>query len=511
MEYVGQRLESGEFDLEDTARLSDFLTGALAATPQIALFTIINDDLQAIRITQDPVTRATRVDTFDRSNEPLVIAVDRQMRAERSTLWGELIFWPELNATFINVRRPLRVSGEYKGLLTAAVTMRELSQLTIDLGKVYGTTPFILYGTDKVIAHATLLNGHPDQSVVTPAIALSRVNDPVLSKLPLGVPTDLFEIPQDSNADVVMLDVEGEAFLSMSQGLEGYSDKVFTIGMYRKLSEISAPLQMLQLSGIIGLTFLVIAIVGAVLLSRMIARPIQRVSAGATQIGQLNFSDVNDLPQSRIREVDELANSFNKMLSGLKSFETYVPRKLVQQLIAKGSGTRVESEERELTVMFTDIAGFTSMSEGMTAREVAEFVNEHLTFLAECVEEEGGTIDKYIGDALMAFWGAPDIMDNTAIQACRAAQKMVVKIKAENKIRVDRGKQQIGVRIGIHTGPLVVGNIGAPSRINYTVVGDTVNATQRLESLGKEVDPNAEVIVLISGATKAKLGSDFET
>jgi adenylate cyclase len=142
---------------------------------------------------------------------------------------------------------------------------------------------------------------------------------------------------------------------------------------------------------------------------------------------------------------------------------------------------------------------------------VAEFINEHLTLLAECVEDEGGTIDKYIGDSLMAFWGAPEPLDNSAEKACRAAWKIATAIAAENERRLSEGRDPVRVRVGVHTGPLIVGNIGAPSRINYTVVGDTVNTTQRLESLGKEIAPDDEVIVLISGTTASMLPTEFRT
>jgi adenylate cyclase len=199
------------------------------------------------------------------------------------------------------------------------------------------------------------------------------------------------------------------------------------------------------------------------------------------------------------------------MLSGLRSFETYVPRTLVQRLIKQVGGSEIESEERELTVMFTDIADFTAMCEGLTAKEVADFINEHLTLLGECVEEEGGTIDKYIGDSLMAFWGAPEPLENAAEMACQAARKIAIAMAKENQRRASQGKAPVRVRVGIHTGPLVVGNIGSPSRINYTVVGDTVNTTQRLESLGKEFAPNDMVVVLISDETASRLPSEFRT
>jgi adenylate cyclase len=184
---------------------------------------------------------------------------------------------------------------------------------------------------------------------------------------------------------------------------------------------------------------------------------------------------------------------------------------LVQRLIKHGGGSEIASEERELTVMFTDIADFTAMCEGLTAKEVAEFINEHLKLLGACVEEEGGTIDKYIGDALMAFWGAPEPLENAPEMACRAARKIALAMAEENQRRASQGKAPVRVRVGIHTGPLVVGNIGSPSRINYTVVGNTVNTTQRLESLGKEVAPNDTVIILISDETASRLPDEFRT
>ncbi len=111
----------------------------------------------------------------------------------------------------------------------------------------------------------------------------------------------------------------------------------------------------------------------------------------------------------------------------------------------------------------------------------------------------------------MAFWGAPERIENTVPGACRAALAIKKAISTDNMTRVAAGMKPERLRIGIHTGPLVVGNIGAPSRVNYTVVGDTVNTAQRLEALGKEIDPDAEVTILISSTTKAQLPVEFTT
>ena len=193
------------------------------------------------------------------------------------------------------------------------------------------------------------------------------------------------------------------------------------------------------------------------------------------------------------------------MLAGLRWFETYVPRSLVRRLMASGTGGHLASSERELTILFTDIVGFTTLSEAMPATETAALLNDHFALLGACVEAEGGTIDKFIGDALMAFWGAPDEQADSAVRACRAAQAMVEAVAVDNGRRRGAGLQPLRLRVGIHTGPVVVGNIGAPGRMNYTIVGDTVNAAQRMETLAKELDEGDDVTVLVSGSTVAAL------
>jgi adenylate cyclase len=174
-------------------------------------------------------------------------------------------------------------------------------------------------------------------------------------------------------------------------------------------------------------------------------------------------------------------------------------------------GTSVQSEERQVTVLFTDLVGFTEIGSRLAPAELADLLNDHFTLLAEAIEAEEGTVDKYIGDSIMAFWGAPLDQPDHAARACRAAQDIGRRVSHENARRRAAGEAPQGIRIGIHSGSAIVGNIGAPGRINYTLIGDTVNIAQRLEGLGKEVSPDAEVTVLLSADTKAALNDGFET
>lgn len=166
--------------------------------------------------------------------------------------------------------------------------------------------------------------------------------------------------------------------------------------------------------------------------------------------------------------------------------------------------------ECEVTVLFTDIVDFTNFAEHLPASDTAAFLNNHFRVLAACVEAEDGTIDKFIGDSLMAFWGAPDVQADHPARACRAARAIAAAIVSDNQRRRELGLPPVRIRIGIHTGRAVVGNIGAPGRINYTLVGDIVNTAQRIEDVAKDwMTDNDEAVVLASDVVLQAVGSRF--
>jgi len=252
---------------------------------------------------------------------------------------------------------------------------------------------------------------------------------------------------------------------------------------------------------------LVLSLLAAILLGRRIARPIKRIAAAARTMSELRFDQAEHLPASRIRELNDQSTAFNGLISGLRWFENYVPRSLVHRLLAKSETMDLPSETREVTVLFTDIVGFTALSEPLSAADLAAFINEHFALVNRCIEAEGGTLDKYIGDAVMAFWGAPGTQPDHAERGLRAARAIAAAARADNVRRRTRGLEPVRLRIGLHSGPVVVGNISAPGRVDYTIVGDTVNVAQRLEQLGKEADSAAEVCILASETTVMAAGN----
>jgi adenylate cyclase len=170
---------------------------------------------------------------------------------------------------------------------------------------------------------------------------------------------------------------------------------------------------------------------------------------------------------------------------------------VVDEMIAHPERLVLGGQKRELTLMFTDLAGFTSISEKLTPEQVSHLLNRHLTEMTRIVIAHSGTVDKFIGDAVMAFWGAPLEDLEQARHACEAAIAMQQKMDELRKELVAEGLPPVYMRIGVHTGPAVVGNMGSEERFDYTAIGDTVNLASRLEGANKAYGTN----ILVSEAT----------
>jgi adenylate cyclase len=187
------------------------------------------------------------------------------------------------------------------------------------------------------------------------------------------------------------------------------------------------------------------------------------------------------------------------------AFQHYVPPAVVEDLAADAGKLRLGGEKRELTVLFSDIRGFTTLSEGMEPEELVKLMNEYFTAMTQEVFRQRGSLDKYIGDAVMAVFGAPVAEPEHPRLACRAALGMVSALRTLQEQWRKAGKPSVDIGIGINTGPMVVGNMGSASRFNYTVVGDAVNLASRIESLNKTYGTN----ILVSETTYERVRDEF--
>ena len=186
-------------------------------------------------------------------------------------------------------------------------------------------------------------------------------------------------------------------------------------------------------------------------------------------------------------------------------FSQYVSRTVVDRILADPARAKLGGERKELTVLFSDIRGFSAFAEGMGPEALASFLGEYLTPMTELVLDSGGTLDKYIGDAVMAIWAAPIDVPDHAARACDVALRMQEALVELNKKWQAEGKPRVAIGIGINTGAMSVGNMGTPARFDYTVLGDQVNLGARLEALTKEYG----VDILVGEATAKAAGAGF--
>jgi class 3 adenylate cyclase len=237
--------------------------------------------------------------------------------------------------------------------------------------------------------------------------------------------------------------------------------------------------QNLRTALVVALVVLVAGFAVALLLANTVARPLLEIADQMDRVAQF---DLREPPADRsvFLEIDRMEKSLSNMIRSLSSFAAYVPRDLVKTLVTTGQVARLEGRTKRITILFSDVAGFTSLSEKLAPNELVQRLGAYLSELATVIGREGGTVDKFIGDGVLAFWNAPQDQADHALRAVKAA------MACQKRLAENRGADwALPTRIGLATGEVVVGNIGSVERMNYTVVGDTANLASRLEALNK--------------------------
>jgi len=508
VEHIAELITSGEVDETNRDQLEQILLGSLAATPQVSGIAFIDGDFEATRIGRQHGELFKRHSSW--RERPEIQTWIGQMRQTTGSGWSPILWIEDLKTPSITMQNPIYRDGGFVGVVTSVVSIGSLSEFLSATDKAYGTHSFILYGRDRVLAHPSLVGGTRGLSEAKPLPGLGEVNDRILAAIWQESLDDMRNFLGDSQVQGRVVSGPDDQYIYLYSPIWGYGPKPWYVGVYYLASDVNEPFVRLFESLAIAFGILLAAVALAVVLGRSIARPIRRLAAASRALRGFDLANVQPLDGSPFRELDDAAQAYDSMLAGLRWFETYVPKSLVLRLMRLDEAAP-KSEERAVSVLFTDIVGFTGLSDRLPAADLAGFLNQHFALLGDAIEIEQGTVDKYIGDSVMAFWGAPTDQPGHATQACRTAIAIAASIEADNRRRRDAGLEAIRLRIGVHSGPALVGNIGAPGRVNYTLVGDTVNIAQRLEGLGKEFSGgDDQTIILVSGETAAALEPGFK-
>jgi adenylate cyclase len=502
-QFLADILSGDQVDPKDNQRLQDLLLGSLAAVRQLRAVAYVGLDHRVVWAGPDDDGRGYIAEVTKTADETQMSGLLDEAQKRQVPFWSKPILFDWSTGPLLIAVAPVFRDTEVIGIIGAAVSTRSASARLARLTDTSELVPFVLTADGRVLMHGrTGTDLPPGREWRDGAILPQRSEfpDPVLAAAPWPLDFNTFNDARHRMADDFAIDgveLPTGSHILIYRELTGYGPAPWIIGYHLPETWLDRTYGTINRAVPFALIVLVIALGLAYWLGRSIAKPMIILSQAGQRLARLDFTPL-EIRSSRIKEVERAIDAQRAMRNGLQWLSNYIPRSLTPLLMK--SGEELISRERDIVVLFTDIIGFSSIAEGRPAAKVAALLNRHFGLLGAIIEQEGGTIDKYIGDSIMAFWGAPLDQEDRADRAVRCAQRIAQKLHVDNERRARKGLRPLRIRIGIHKGPALVGNIGAPGRVNYTLVGDTVNVAQRMEQFGRDIDDGAsDAIITISG------------
>jgi len=497
------------------------LRAALAAVPHIRSVAFVGLDRRAtmaVRESDGPVTLHE-----DWTGQYDIDAVFRRMATATRPAWGTPVLvrdydGPGSVGAFLYVRMPVRSRGRLIGGYVASVELGTLSQELRRFNSGFGETAFILVGTDRVIAHPnfrSIAQEALEEQTLPPITAL---DDPVLhaafvhglTEPPSQAGPPGLDVVAVTPADTGAGDID-DAYILVSREVPGFGTAPWTVGVHFRAADIGAGFYRLNKAAIASLVVIAVIVGVALLLARGIAQPIRRLEAAAQRLQIEGPASVGFLPASHIRETDTAALAFNSMTEGLRdrelmreTFGRYVPAAIVPAILADHGVLKPTT--RDATILFTDIQGFSTISERLPPERLIAMLNAYFEVVVAPIEAQGGVIHQFQGDAILATFNLPvDDADHAAraVQTALDIQDVLVRERFDGGD--DAAPVELVTRIGINTGLITGGTVGAGGRLGYTVHGDHVNVAARIEELNKLHGTR----VLVSERTVAACGDRF--
>jgi adenylate cyclase len=421
------------------------------------------------------------------------------MQADRPYV-SEPYFSFSIDAPVITVSAPLR--GKVPGVLAADLKLDTFSEF------VQAQRPGP-HGTAMIFDQAGSIIAHPQFAdfVVSAMTHPGRSALPSIDEINSGLVASVLRRSynrDDSQGSIQ--DDAGQGYLFRVTKFafgERYNGNILLLAAQDDFVQNVRRLQFngLVLAILVGAAFLpVVWMFG----SRM-SRSLQGITAKARQLQTLAEPELVPVT-SYIREIHELGSTMNLAQRAIWSFAHFVPKEIVRGLIDNSISTRLGGVKLDITLVFTDVRGFTSIAESADPDVLMQQTSRYFSVLTEAFLAEGGTVDKFIGDAVMVFWNAPNPQPDHVARACRAALAAKAAGERLNAEFEAGGLKPFFTRFGIHVGEAVVGNVGSTERMNYTALGNTVNLAARLEGLNKEFGTT----ILVSEEVYRRVGDLFK-
>jgi len=387
---------------------------------------------------------------------------------------------PDTGFPVIILRVPIIKDGAFVGCASANITLDVLSRfLTSHRASPHSTTVIANPTEGTIIAYPDLKKGV--------RLANGRLEMAKLDTIDDGNVREAYRLQSDTDRDDFLFrsprgDEEISASFTRFPGSFGKPWEVITltptddfVGTLKRTNR-----QMVVLiTALTGIELLLIYF-----FSRRLARPIEGVSQDLRSVEDLTFSHAAPA-SSKIKEIKELQTAVSLFETSLRSFSSFVPLDVVRKLIKTGAPLTLGVEQRFMTVLFTDLKDFSTLAERETPSDLLAQLSVYFEAVSHAIAEESGTVDKFIGDGIMAFWGAPVYRDDHVLRGCCGAMRASRRMEQLNADWSKQGRPSLHLRIGLHCAEVLVGNVGSSERLSYTVMGDGVNVAARLEGINK--------------------------
>jgi adenylate cyclase len=419
----------------------------------------------------------------------------QQATASEGVIWTEPFAFNE-GAYGVTAALALRepVTDRLVGVFTADFFLDDISRFLESTARAtaIGSVRLLVLSRDGVVVAES--SGQPDEHATTLARQGGRT-------LPSG-----FAALRADRPVAVSFPADGVQYIGAFQVVGSGGGPEWIAGVLMHEDEVLQVVNSTRRQALtLGLVLLSVAVVLGSVVAHRVSVPLNVVARDLEQVGRFELSP-GPSPSSFVEEIAVVGNSVDRMKSGLRSFARYVPTELVGDLLTRGEDARLGVQYRRMTIHFSDVAGFSRIAEHLSPERLIEQLSEYLLEMTAILREEHGTIDKFLGDGILAFFNAPHDVPDHARQACKSAVRCMARLDELNRAWEAAGKSAFRVRIGLHVDETLVGNIGTPERFDYTVVGDPVNLASRLESLNKLYG----TCILTSEDVRREAGPGFE-
>ena len=387
---------------------------------------------------------------------------------------------PDTGFPIISLRIPIFRGVEFLGCASANITVDVLSRfLDRNRASARSTTFVADRNNGKIIAFPDKQKGVRIENGKLKIATLADIDDPDMREAHrqrVRTGNDRFVFQSPTNGEDLIA-----AFASFPSGF-GQPWQVVTLTPIDDFVGTLKATNRLMMVIIIGLTMVELFFI--YFAASRLSRPVENVSRQLQAIESLNF-DTPARPPSNIQEIAKLESAASLLRTSLKSFSSFVPLDVVRQLIKSGIPLTLGVEPRFLTVFFSDLENFSSHSETLAPDDLLVQISTYLEEVSSAISVEGGTVDKFIGDGVMAFWNAPVQRPDHVLRACAAAVRAARRMERVNNAWQAEGRPRIHLRVGLNCANVLVGNIGSSRRLSYTALGDGVNVAARLEGINK--------------------------